>query len=60
MKGSSLFYQYIDKIDSLFIDVNPIGIKTLMNHLGYNVGPLRLPLINMDSKKEEVLINAWK
>lgn len=60
MKGSSLFYQYIDKIDSLFVDINPIGIKTLMNHLGYNVGSLRLPLTKMDVKKEEVLINAWK
>ncbi|WP_129600019.1 4-hydroxy-tetrahydrodipicolinate synthase [Anaerophilus nitritogenes] len=35
-------------IDSLFIEVNPIPIKTAMNLMNFEVGPLRLPLVDMD------------
>ena len=42
-------------IDSLFIEVNPIPVKTAMNLLGFEVGKLRLPLAEMDNKKLEVL-----
>ena len=34
-------------IDCLFEEVNPIPIKTAMNLLGYSVGMLRRPLLNM-------------
>jgi 4-hydroxy-tetrahydrodipicolinate synthase len=33
--------------DALFCEVNPIPVKTAMNLLGYNVGNLRLPLVEM-------------
>lgn len=33
--------------DAIFVEVNPIPIKTAMNLLGYNVGKLRLPLTDM-------------
>ena len=42
-------------IDALFIEVNPIPIKTAMNLLGFEVGNLRLPLAEMDIKNLEVL-----
>jgi len=42
-------------IDALFIEVNPIPIKTAMNLLGFEVGNLRLPLANMNEKNLEVL-----
>jgi 4-hydroxy-tetrahydrodipicolinate synthase len=42
-------------IDSLFIEVNPIPVKTAMNLLGFEVGNLRLPLAEMDEKNLEVL-----
>lgn len=42
-------------IDSLFIEVNPIPVKTAMRLLGFNVGDLRLPLADMDEKNLEVL-----
>jgi len=41
--------------DALFSDVNPIPIKTAMNLLGYQVGPLRLPLVDMSDKGLENL-----
>jgi len=34
--------------NSLFIETNPIPIKTAMNLMGMNVGNLRLPLCSMD------------
>lgn len=42
-------------IDALFIEVNPIPVKTAMNLLGFEVGNLRLPLAEMDNKNLEVL-----
>lgn len=42
-------------IDSLFIEVNPIPVKTAMNLLGFNVGELRLPLAQMSDKNLDIL-----
>ncbi len=42
--------RYMNLIDSLFSDVNPIPIKAAMNKLGLGVGPVRLPLYQMDDK----------
>lgn len=41
--------------NTLFIDANPIPVKTAMNLMGLDVGPLRLPLCEMDSNNEEIL-----
>ena len=49
-------------IDALFIEVNPVPVKTAANLLGFNVGGLRLPLAEMDSKNVEVLkkeLSSW-
>lgn len=45
-------------IKALFIEVNPIPIKTAMNLLGYNVGKLRMPLTDMSEENLEALKNA--
>lgn len=42
-------------IDALFIEVNPVPVKTAANLLGFEVGGLRLPLAEMDPKNIEVL-----
>ena len=44
-----------DLIKALFIEVNPIPVKTAMNMLGYNVGELRMPLCEMEEKNAAVL-----
>lgn len=44
--------------DALFCEVNPIPVKTAMNLLGYNVGKLRLPLVDMTDKNLEYLKKA--
>ena len=39
---------YADLIDALFCEVNPIPVKTAMRRLGYDAGPLRMPLSEME------------
>ena len=39
---------YADLIDALFCEVNPIPVKTAMRRLGYEAGPLRMPLTEME------------
>jgi len=43
-------------INSLFIEVNPIPIKTAMNLIGMDAGELRLPLVEMEEKNKSILI----
>lgn len=45
---------------ALFIETNPIPIKTAMNLLGFEAGPLRLPLVDMESGNLEKLKQALK
>ena len=56
--ASKLQIQYMDLIDALFVDVNPIPIKTAMNLMGKNVGGLRLPLCDMSDKTLTILKNS--
>ncbi len=42
-------------INALFIEVNPIPIKTAMNLIGYNVSECRMPLTSMEDKNVEKL-----
>lgn len=42
-------------IDALFIEVNPVPVKTALNLMGFEVGDLRLPLAEMEEENLEVL-----
>ena len=53
-----LFLKMLDLIHALFIEVNPIPIKTAMNLMGYNVGDLRMPLCGMEEANREKLKKA--
>ncbi len=50
--------KYLDIINSLFCEVNPIPVKTAMNLMGMNVGPLRLPLCEMSDNNLNRLKNS--
>ncbi|HHY83142.1 MAG TPA: 4-hydroxy-tetrahydrodipicolinate synthase [Clostridiales bacterium] len=47
-------------IDALFCEVNPIPVKTAMNLMGFNMGPLRLPLYEMSERNLEFLKENMK
>lgn len=54
-KAAAVQLKYLDLINALFIEVNPIPIKEAMNLLGMNVGGFRLPLCEMSDVKREKL-----
>ncbi len=50
----------IPLISALFCEVNPIPVKAAMNLMGKNVGPLRLPLTEMEPQNREKLAAAMR
>lgn len=54
-KATRMQLEYLDLVNDLFIEVNPIPVKTALNLMGKNAGNLRLPLVDMDSKNLEKL-----
>lgn len=51
-KAAKMQIEYMELIDALFCEVNPIPVKTAMNLMGMGVGPLRLPLCEMEEATE--------
>lgn len=47
-KASELNFKYIELMNMLFCDVNPIPVKTALNLIGFNAGECRLPLVPMN------------
>lgn len=56
--AASMQARYMALIDALFCEVNPIPVKTAMNLMGLGVGPLRMPLCQLDDGKKERLLSA--
>jgi 4-hydroxy-tetrahydrodipicolinate synthase len=52
--------RYLEFINALFIETNPIPIKEAMNIMGMNVGKYRLPLYEMEDGAREYLRDAMK
>ncbi len=54
VKARAVHEELLPICKALFIETNPIPVKTAMGHLGLAGGPLRLPLVNMgeDNKKQ--------
>ena len=54
-KATEMQIKYLDLINALFIEVNPIPVKEALNMTGWNVGPCRLPLCEMSDEHKSVL-----
>ncbi|MGL5087608.1 MAG: 4-hydroxy-tetrahydrodipicolinate synthase [Clostridium sp.] len=50
----------LNLINTLFIETNPIPVKDALNLMGKDVGPLRLPLCEMEGLNKDKLINILK
>ena len=48
----------IPVIDKLFCEVNPIPVKAALNQMGFEVGPLRMPLTEMEPEHQAQLKQA--
>ena len=47
-------------VHALFSEVNPIPVKAAMNLMGKEVGPLRMPMTEMEEAHQEILKKAMK
>ena len=59
-RSRELQLEAIDLIDALFCEVNPIPVKTALNLLGKEVGPLRAPMSPMEDAHVEQLKKAMR
>lgn len=54
-KSTEIQIETLELANSLFLETNPIPVKTALNLMGLEVGPLRLPLYEMDKALEDVM-----
>ena len=59
-KARDMQLRAIPLIDALFSEVNPIPVKKALNLMGWEAGPLRAPLSEMEAAHAEVLKKAMK
>ena len=59
-RAFELHYEMVELIRALFIESNPVPVKTAMNIMGLPAGPLRQPLVEMKEENLEVLKKALK
>ena len=57
-RAMELHYEMLELIRALFIESNPVPVKTAMNLMGLPAGPLRQPLVEMKEDNLEILKNA--
>ena len=58
--AASLHYEYLDLMEALFLDVNPIPVKAAMAAAGLCSGELRLPLTELSGEKRARLISLMQ
>ena len=59
-KAAAMQIRYMELIDALFCEVNPIPVKTALNLMGMEVGPLRKPLCEMEDAAKARLSAAME
>lgn len=59
-KSLELQLEALPLCHALFADVNPIPVKWAMKRLGWNAGPLRLPLVEPSAAVQQSLENEMK
>lgn len=58
--AKKIHYEYLDLMEKLFIDVNPIPVKEAMNIMKFDVGRYRLPLSKMNDENIKILKKSLK
>ena len=57
-KSSEIHLKYLDLMDKLFIEVNPMPVKAAMNLMGMDVGEPRMPLCELTPENQKKLIKS--
>ncbi len=59
-EAAKMQIKYLELMNDLFIDVNPIPVKEAMNMMGFKAGECRLPLLKMEQSKIDTLAASMK
>lgn len=59
-KAAKMQLEALPLVDALFSEVNPIPVKKALNLMGFEAGPLRKPLTEMEAAHTEVLEREMK
>lgn len=59
-KAREIHYKYYSLMNDMFIETNPVPVKTSMALLGYCQEDLRLPLCPMEESNKQTLIESLK
>ncbi len=59
-ESKKLQLKYIDLVDALFSEVNPIPVKAAVSAMGFGENYLRLPLTPMEDANKKVLFDIMK
>jgi len=59
-EAASIHRRLLPLVNALFIVSNPIPVKYALNHIGFNVGKLRLPLTQPDEKSATFIKETLK
>ena len=59
-EAAKLQIDYMDLVEALFSEVNPIPVKTAMRLMGYETGHLRMPLSELEPEHLEPLKKALR
>ena len=60
LQARDTFYKYLDLMNLMFLDVNPIPIKFAMSLIGLSNNNLRKPLFKLSKEKEESILKEMK
>lgn len=54
-KARNIHYKTLEVVNALFVEPNPTPVKQALTWMGQPAGPVRLPLVPMTNKGQEVL-----
>ena len=60
VEAAKMNFHYVELMDIMFSDVNPIPVKEAMNQMKMAAGPCRLPLCEMTDEHIETLKKSLK
>ena len=59
-EAASIHRHLLPLVEAIFIVSNPVPIKYALNHIGFNVGEPRLPLVEPDEKSAAIIRDTLK
>ncbi len=59
-EAAAIHRHLLPLVDALFIETSPAPLKYALNHIGFNVGKPRLPLVEVSPKAAEIIKETLK